>query len=813
MAQKIKVQVDVDSESVSFATDRTLTLTEQVRLLRKELQTVPEGTKEWTILQQRYNETKDSLDRVNVKSKELFGTLGALPGPIGNVSSQLDNTIGTLKVFSQIKLSDIGGQFKEVGKDIVGIAKSFADLTGITKAYTVLNNALAASFIKVGVGEAAAATGARALSAALISTGVGALVVGLGMAVSALMDYFDASKKAEKAANDYSDAIKRQNEILEDNLGQIDFENKKKLLQAKIAGESEANLNKITQDGLQERLKVIKSANDAILAEQRQLALRQGKYAKMSDEERAALAEKNLEQMKKLGDQESKAREQIELNKLQVEADAAEKSRQNATKTGNSKAEEAKKQRESDIKELEKAEAHALLVVVSNKEKELGEVDLKYKELISKEEKYGRSTKILTDAREAEKKVIRDKYAQEEQDFIDNALAKSGDIIEANRKKELQGAEKAYKKLYDQKVLAHEDTKALDSAYATQVESINKNYDEQQLKQRQEFEDKVRSIKAKAIADDTESKIAAREAEYQKELAALEKDLEFIKLSEDKKNELRATLAKGKNIDEFKIKQDARLKDAQDELDLLHTQGEALIQGTKAYWDNRSAILEASRTAELEKTKVSEEATTEEKEKAEAKRTAIEEKYAKERKKLKEEEFLQTLNYISQGLEAAKGVANAILAVNKNKMDEELKAAGEDEAKKDEIRKKYFEKNKKTQIALAYINTFQSAVSAYASLAGIPVVGPALGAIAAAAAIVAGLMQVNAIKAQQYEGSSGSSGTTSTAPATQAQVAPAQAQVPAQEKSIVSNQASIGSIVGRSAGSPNVGSLVTPNAN
>ena len=48
-------------------------------------------------------------------------------------------------------------------------------------------------------------------------------------------------------------------------------------------------------------------------------------------------------------------------------------------------------------------------------------------------------------------------------------------------------------------------------------------------------------------------------------------------------------------------------------------------------------------------------------------------------------------------------------------------------------------------VAKATIDTYQSAVSAYKSLAGIPVIGPALGAIAAAAAVASGIATVKKI--------------------------------------------------------------------
>lgn len=55
---------------------------------------------------------------------------------------------------------------------------------------------------------------------------------------------------------------------------------------------------------------------------------------------------------------------------------------------------------------------------------------------------------------------------------------------------------------------------------------------------------------------------------------------------------------------------------------------------------------------------------------------------------------------------------------------------------------------KAAAIAQAMIQTYQAATAAYASLAGIPIVGPALGAAAAAAAIAAGLANVQQIRSQ-----------------------------------------------------------------
>ena len=70
-------------------------------------------------------------------------------------------------------------------------------------------------------------------------------------------------------------------------------------------------------------------------------------------------------------------------------------------------------------------------------------------------------------------------------------------------------------------------------------------------------------------------------------------------------------------------------------------------------------------------------------------------------------------------------------------------------------------------IAKATIDTYQSAVAAYKSLAGIPVIGPALGAIAAAAAVASGVATVKKIGAVQIPTAPSNSGgnATQTTPA------------------------------------------------
>lgn len=80
--------------------------------------------------------------------------------------------------------------------------------------------------------------------------------------------------------------------------------------------------------------------------------------------------------------------------------------------------------------------------------------------------------------------------------------------------------------------------------------------------------------------------------------------------------------------------------------------------------------------------------------------------------------------------------------------------------------RKGFETQKKLQMASAVMNTFAGAISAYNSMSGIPIVGPALGAIFASAVLAFGGVQVANISKQKYGDGANVSGSASVPSAT-----------------------------------------------
>jgi len=107
MAKKIEFIFDFESKDVQIASERTLSLAQQVKLLKQELQKTKEGTAEFDILRNKLNDTQDSFERVNSKTQDLFGTLSLIPGPIGEIAGKLNGTLSLFKTFSGFSFKDI----------------------------------------------------------------------------------------------------------------------------------------------------------------------------------------------------------------------------------------------------------------------------------------------------------------------------------------------------------------------------------------------------------------------------------------------------------------------------------------------------------------------------------------------------------------------------------------------------------------------------------------------------------------------------------------------------------------------------------
>jgi hypothetical protein len=299
---------------------------------------------------------------------------------------------------------------------------------------------------------------------------------------------------------------------------------------------------------------------------------------------------------------------------------------------------------------------------------------------------------------------------------------------------------------------------------ATNTKDLNK-LNEDRINNEKELSDKITELKISLIKNEKDRDIASIQDKLRRDLETLEKDKSFIIKSETEKESIRKLYRDQAAQAEQKVKDDAtkkeeeeRIKKLDSDLKFLQIKQGAQIQGTKGYYDVLREINKKAEQKEIEELKLTDDFKKLKKQEQEDAITAIQEKASRDRKAINMQEALAYADMASKIIGIGTQITAALGAIYENQMNRELKAAGDNQQKQEEIKKKYFEKNKKLQIANATIQMFQSAISAFASMAAIPVVGPALGAVAAAAAIALGIANINKIKSQQYESDAGAGG-------------------------------------------------------
>lgn len=633
MAGKVQVKIDIESESVEFATEKTLTLTEKMRILKKELQTVPEGTKSWHILNNTFNDTKDALDRVNTKSKDIFGTMSLLPGPIGQVSNTLEQTIDAFKIFGSLKTSDLKAQLANLLTDFKDVAKTIGNLTGITKVYTTLNNALASSFVKVGVGETAAAAGARAFSAALVATGVGALVVALGLAVNALMEMANAESDAEIATRELNDELERQNTLLDLNAKDAARRRKVTIAQMRADGADETKIRKYQID---------QAYSDYTTAYNAEIEARQTYNANIGkvDGEGLKKLEETLDKRTQATKDAYATYLETGYNSRAEENKRVEADRQKANQKAEQQADKNKAAREKELEELKKGNKDALQETRDARVNETNEVNEKYDNLVALARKYGQSTTDLEAGRTAALKKLTDKYREEDE--------------KKEKEKQDKALENAKKLLEIEKDLHQSTVDAMKAGRDKEITIIKESGQEKidEFKNELMEAEKLKLLTAEQVAE---------------------------KLAIFTKNVNDAITAQIEDLDEKDL-----TKKLDERLQLLQIQSEGLLAGTKQYFENRKAIIDASEQKELSDTELTE-----------AQKTAIQEKYGRQRQRLREEEVASIGQTVSATISALSSVTSALASG----YDEEAKTSEE-----------AFEKRKKLQIATAIMSAASGVV-------------------------------------------------------------------------------------------------------
>jgi len=274
MAENLNLNVNVDT---SGATASVGSLKKQLREAQAEVSTLADKfgatSKEAVIAAKKAAELKDRIadskaltDAYNPdqKFKALTASLSGVAGGFGAVqgamalfgveSEDVQKTL--LKVQSAMAISqglnsigDSIDSFKTLGNQI-------KTLTVFQKANEMANKAAAFSLKALGISAEVTSTSFKVMKTAIISTGIGVLVIALGEAIAAFQSFQSSAEKAAEAQRElnasvlkFADAgLKAEQEFLSN-------QEKINLSKAKLAGKSEKEIFLIEQNARAARIR------------------------------------------------------------------------------------------------------------------------------------------------------------------------------------------------------------------------------------------------------------------------------------------------------------------------------------------------------------------------------------------------------------------------------------------------------------------------------------------------------------------------------------------------------------------------------
>ena len=343
---------------------------------------------------------------------------------------------------------------KKLGTSTSWLGKQIDLLNGKFLAMQDSSNAVVRGFGKIGAG---AITLGKTFWTALISTGIGALIVLLGTLLSAMWKYIDGSAKAEKA----TEKLKKAQENLNESLAKQEkaWEREEKLLQAQ--GKSYDEIYEARKKNLQAQLAEVRAnlaIQQAIAKEIGKRRLQKEKYAEFRDT------------LKELVKQEKELATQIE----DLDYDKYIEGVKKATEVQKKKAEADKKAWEERKKQLDEEKKKAKELYESLRDyykSDLQKLTAKYKEEYKLLSKMNADKKTIAKAQA----LLTQKYNIDVNNLTLTATKEIWDRIRANNNKNIQALGTENKAYYEAQI--EEAERYRDSLSAT-LANINRGSNE-----------------------------------------------------------------------------------------------------------------------------------------------------------------------------------------------------------------------------------------------------------------------------------------------------------------------------------------------
>ena len=336
MAIKKVIEIDIEN-NIDETRYKLNELNLTIETTTKELESLKEGT-------EQYSQANNRLENAKNKFDELSNSANTTTSSLKNVGNTTEKVSGVLQGASDVaKAFGVNNDLLSSSLDLVSkfqvvqnvLGKEGAKIIGAQSVATAVQTGLQYAYTTA-VGTTTGAL--KLLKIALISTGIGAIVVLLGSLVSALADSTEATEEQKKAQDNLNESLDRTNELYKESLDSLKDVTEERILRAKIAGKGEQELLKIEQDSREERRKLYEQERDDLLRQlnqkniglenskkiNKQLSLIQKEYFNDLESDR----KKDLERELEVADQQREA----EAKKLEEQRKAYEKRREELAK-------------------------------------------------------------------------------------------------------------------------------------------------------------------------------------------------------------------------------------------------------------------------------------------------------------------------------------------------------------------------------------------------------------------------------------------------------------------------------------------------
>jgi len=439
------ILVEIDVEGAPQAIKNINDLENAIGSLEDELKQAEFGSEEFKRLSKELTKAQVQLKNTelaieSLDSEQVASEFGALTGAVGDLTGAF------------VLLGGEDSPVAEVGEKIstaIGISMAFKGaIEGISAGRKLLNHALSTSTTlqKINNTVTVAATAImglfsksvnttslsfKALKGAIMATGIGALVIGISSAISAIGDFISGTSGAEEAQEAHQRSIERTNEALDKqtqafkDLGrELDRNTKLQIALAKAQGKSNEQIARMEENALKQKiLNINKEISDTTKLYKTKLKLAQDGL--FTEEE---LREMNINGIKDIFEKEA----ELQQTRKDLAADLAimiktnnaneikeEKKKQQKIREGEEKSSKEKKEKNKQaIKDAEEQAEKELQIL---KEKQQKERELLEQQIALEDEQFNLLSELQNTQQEQEEFLLMQDYDKKFQLAVGNA--------------------------------------------------------------------------------------------------------------------------------------------------------------------------------------------------------------------------------------------------------------------------------------------------------------------------------------------------------------------------------------------------------